>query len=202
MGMFLSRNPGDYRMYTDTVPGTATTYLAAVPAESALVSVEHLASGRGAGRVRFASGPPPMPAQRIQMSDILLLQSGVGLPNSLEVAAAAARPNTRVPTDTALRVFWELYGLVEGDSVKWTLTATENGRSALTDIGRFLGVLGRERSSLIEWAEVVSTSAPVVPRSIGLDISTFSSGTYTLRLQASVPGHEVVAVTKEITAVR
>jgi hypothetical protein len=199
--LFLTGAPGDFRMYRDTIPGTRTTYHSRVPAESTIVSVEFMVSGIGAGRVRLASGPPPMPAQRLQLSDLLLLDHADSLPADLDAAAARARPNMAFDRPNPVGLFWEVYGLARGDSVSYTVSAVEGGRSAITNVARLIGIVGTERSSSVQWKEYVSTDAPSPARNIAIDISALTRGSYTLRLEVLVPGQEPVQISREIDVV-
>jgi hypothetical protein len=199
--LFLTRAPGDFRMYRDTIPGTRTTYHSRVPAESTIVSVEFMVSGIGAGRVRLASGPPSMPAQRLQLSDLLLLDHADSLPGNLDAAAPRARPNMTFDRAEPVGLFWEVYGLTRGDSVSYTVSAVEGRRSAITNVARFIGIVGAERSTSVQWKEYVSSDAASPARNIAIDISALTRGGYTLRLEVVVPGQELVQISREIDVV-
>jgi hypothetical protein len=196
--LVLTRNPDDIRFYRDTVPGTSITFNSLVPAESTLVSLEALVAGVGAARARFASGPPPMPSQRVAVSDLLLVEPGSEPLLTLERAAPLARPSSSVAEGTPQRLFWEVYGLAAGDSITYTMSARELSRSVATRIGRFLGVTGAEQGSSVQWQEVTSDAEAIAPRSITLDLSALTRGAHELQLEIVVKGQNPVRVTREV----
>jgi hypothetical protein len=194
--LILTRNPDDIRVFRDSVPGTNKVFDTRAPAESTLVSIEVLAAGVGAARVRFASGPPPMKEQRVTASDILLMGSGTA--SSLESAAFAALPTTTVNRAAPLGLFWEVYGLQSGDSVTYSVSILEQGRSTLTNIGRTLGLVSQNRTSSVTWSDSSGERDPIAPRSIVVDISTLSRGLHTIRLDIIVPGQDTLRVTRNV----
>jgi hypothetical protein len=200
--LVLTTGPDDIRIYRDSIPGTNVTFDSRVPAESTIVSLESLAAGVGAGRVRFASGPPPMPRQRVTLSDILLVQHTGTLPTNLEEAAPRTLPTTNVPLTTGLDLYFELYGLRMNDTVTYSLTVEEGRRSAGTRIGRFLGILGGATGAGVQWTELVSSEAAVTPRSLTLDISQLNRGSHVLKMEIAVPGQDTVRVEREMQIVR
>jgi hypothetical protein len=46
-----------------------------------------------------------------------------------------------------------MYGLTQGDSITFTMSATEKSTSTLTQIGRVLGIAGRATGAGTTWTE-------------------------------------------------
>jgi hypothetical protein len=185
----LTRGPADPpRIFHDFLPATGATFDVRAPHESTLVSIEALGAGVGAGRTRFASGPPPMPAQRVTLSDVLLLDTPDSLPETLDVAARLAATRPAVYRGDTLGIFWEMYGLNTGDTVSFSLSAVERSMPALTRVGRVLGLARDAMRPRLTWTDVITSGSAVIPRSVAIDLSGLGRGRYTLVLEARVPG--------------
>ena len=200
-GVVLATSPGDPpRIIRESIPTSAWTFAANVPADSAIVSLEAIAPTLGAGRARFASGPPPMPAQRVSLSDILLLQSADSLPPDLEAAARAAAPSTRVAQGRSVGLYWEVYGLRPGDTSAVTLAVIPQP-SRLDAIARRLGFGDGSDRTLVGWTEVRSGPAGITGRSLALDMSTLGRGEYVIELEVAVLGQSPVRVRRRVEIV-
>ncbi len=202
--LVLTKSQSDIRLFRDSIPGSLITFSSIVPSESTLVSIEGKVSGVGAMRVRFASGPPPMPSQRVTMSDVLMLQrrADFTLANNLDDATREALPRTTVSQGSSVALFWEMYGLTQGDSIIFTMSATEKSTSTLTQIGRVLGIAGRATGAGTTWTEALQTAQPTEPRAVGLDLSTLQPGRYVLALEAAVLGQVPIKVVRDIIVER
>jgi hypothetical protein len=199
----LSSGPEDIRVLRGLVPGTDAVHRVLAPAESVIVSLEALVAGVGAARARFAAGPPKMPAQRVAMSDFLLLRPVAGeLPNTLERVTPHARTTTDVERDAPVGMYWEVYGLVAGDSATYRLTAVETGRSLGVNLGRVLGVVRSAASSIVEWTEVARADEQLSPHTLTLDLSALNLGPYLVTLEVRVPGQLPVSVTRRVNMTR
>jgi hypothetical protein len=175
-----------------------------VAPQHVLASVESEHAGAPFGRVRFGSGPQVMPPQRVTLSDILLLDDGAGLPNTLTEAARVARPNTTVREGQGalLGILWEMYGLAQGETPRVSVLAVrQNGRDALR-LGRNIARSGGPDIALIEWTEAPVSGAPIEARSLNLSLATLRRGTYTLSIAISVPGQELAESVRTVDIVR
>ena len=194
--LVLARSPNEpQRVLREPLPGTQT-YVTDVAPESVLVSLEAIGAGVGAGRARFAAGPPAMPPQRITMSDILLLDSPANLPADLASAARRAAPSTRLDSGATVGLFWEVYGVAPTDSMTITLSAIEHARSGLGRLAQRLGMFAATDSLRVRWTAV--SEGAIVGQSIALGLRSLGAGRYTLRIDLIVPGQRPVAVTREI----
>jgi hypothetical protein len=200
--LILSRGPTDLpRIMRDSAAGIHDIFDARAPSESTLVSIEALAAGLGAARARFATGPPPMPAQRVALSDVLLLDRADSLPTQLNAAVPHAAPGSTTTKGRVLGVFWEVYGLAANDTVTFALSATEIATSTLTRIGRVLGVTRDAPAPRIVWTEPMAAPNAIEGRSVAIDLSALGTGRYTMRLEVSVPGQVPVSVRRDFEIV-
>jgi hypothetical protein len=186
----------------ETVRGAPWTFVATTASDSVLFSLEAIAAGRGAGRVRYASGPPAMPAQRVAMSDVLLLGPSDTLPSDLDEAVRLAARSTRVTEGSIVGLYWEVYGLQASDSTTVSLSVVENRASPIRQLGRLLGVVAAGDSVRVQWSDSRAGTAGVASRSLALDVSPLGRGGYTMQLMLTVPGQLPVSVKREIEVVR
>jgi hypothetical protein len=202
MALILARSPADPSVIFRTPQrGSNAKFVVATARAPAIVSLEVLARGVGAGRARTASAPPDMPTQRVTASDLLLLEESEALPTLLADAIPLASHGTRIPERTKLGIYWELYGLEQQDSVTFTLTAARQSedQSVIAGVARMLGQ--GEDSTRVRWAEQGLATGAVTGRSIALDLSTLRRGAYSLELEMRVPGQLPVTVRRELEIV-
>ena len=202
-GLALSAGPGDTaRLYRTPIAGRRDVFVVDAPADSILVSVEGFAPGSGAARARYASGPAPMRAQRLGLSDVLLLDGSQGEDlGTLDDAARYAASSSRVPRNGAVGLYWEIYGLEADDSVSYSLSTAE-GRvaSPIGRLGRALGMVAGDSAS-VQWTEHRGTSEAITGRSIVLSLSGLPTGKHLIRLRVRVRGQEPVSVSRWIEVV-
>ena len=185
-----------------SAPEHRHSYSVLMAPDSQLMSLELLSRGAGAARARYAIGPPPMPEQRVTMSDLLVLDSATPLPSDLDAATARAATSMVVERD-ALGLFWEAYGITGDDTLTMVLSAVERPPSALGRFGAMIGVTSGQDSAAVRWTETGARAANgVMGQSIALDLSALDRGEYRLRLEITVRGQVPVAVTREIEVVR
>ena len=175
-----------------------------VPAESTLVSLELRAANRSSGRTRLASGPPPMPDQRVKVSDILLVDGGQSRDNPTDLSSAAPRALgfSSFSSKSNLVLFWEMYGLQAGEKPAVQLTLTRDRGSFVGGLIRgLLGSRGADSLSL-SWEDFGVTGAPIESRSLGLTLNTLDQGVYTLMLKVQLAGQQPVVTRRRISVWR
>ena len=200
-GLVLSSSASESpRIATEPIPTSAWTFAANAPADSVIVSLEAMAPGVGSGRVRLASGPPPMPAQRVSLSDVLVLDSPDSLPSNLDQATRRAARTTRLPRGGSIGLYWELYGLRAGDTSAVTLAVIAQP-SRMERIARRLGFGERSDRTLVGWTEVHSGPDGITGRSLALDLRTLAGGDYVIELEVAVLGQRPVMVRRQLEIV-
>ena len=183
------------------IPERDDVFVLDVSRDSAIVSIEAVAAAVGAARMRLASGPPAMPAQRVTMSDIFLLDHPLPLVTTIDSAITRIAADVRVPSNGSIGLFWELYGTQAEDSIAYTLSITERRDGSVIDrLGRALGVLSSD-STRVQWVEHRPAGAPVVGQGVTVSLAGLSPGTNVIRLSAHIPGQAPIAVVREIEIV-
>jgi hypothetical protein len=170
---------------------------ASLPAGRTFVSMEVLSRDSSlAGRVRFGAGPPPMPEQRVTMSDALLFAPRARLPTDLEEAGVLALGNAFLERGGRAGIYWEVYGLVAGEQPTVTISMTMESPGIFRSLGR--AITGRpavDRLS-VEWDEAPSDGGAVGVRATNLDLAALATGVYTLSLQVQVAGQQTLSTSR------
>jgi hypothetical protein len=203
MKLALTRGPKEPPRITDErVLGTRVTFDVMTPRESTIVSIEVMGPGVGAGRARTLAGPPIMPAQRVTISDLLLLDDANDVPDDLDDAIPNAARSGRVVEGGSISAFWEVYGLAAADTVTYTFSATERSTSVVARMSRIVGITADVPSPRVLWTERVDTAKPITPKTVTLDIAALPRGRYALRLDVSVKGQRVLSATRNLEVMR
>ena len=145
------------------------------------------------GRARMTAQPPLQATQRVQMSDILLYEpEDRQEPRALEGAQGAmARALGTTVLGGRMRVglYWETYGLEDGENAKVELVALPVAEPGKEDTRTPTG---------LSWS-VVASGAEGMPHGLVLDVRTLRAGRYDLVATVSAPGQESVSVARRIT---
>jgi hypothetical protein len=133
-----------------------------------------------------------------RVSDLLLLAHPDARPESLDDAARIARGSANLRPGERVAMFWEMYGLPDGDSVtvRIGLVAPEAGwaRRQLEAIGIARG----SRPVRMGWREATDGEA-IAPRSITVGIpAELRAGEYTLEVSVSAPGRPTAVARRTV----
>ncbi|HVH14011.1 MAG TPA: hypothetical protein VM759_13205, partial [Longimicrobium sp.] len=134
-----------------------------------------------------------------RVSDLLLLAHPDARPEDLDEAARIARGSADVRPGERVGVFWEMYGLPDGDSitVRVGLMAPQAGwaRRRLEAIGLARGA----RPVRMGWREATDGAA-IAPRSVTVGIpADLRPGDYTLEISITGPGRPAAVARRTIT---
>jgi hypothetical protein len=168
------------------------------PRDSALLSLEVVDSTGVSGRVRMASGPPPMPEQRFTASDLLLIEPREPLPDSLAAAARRALGTTLLLPGAVVGVFWEMYGLQSSEPVNLSLAVSPPRAGALGRLAENLNLRRPADSLIIQWEDARASGLFTESRAVNIDLSSLRVGEYTLSLSMNVEGQETVVARRTI----
>ena len=152
--------------------------------ESQLVGVELLASdSAAAARWRSGYSEVPLDPERFGVSDLLFVDGGDTLPESLDAAIPRTHGGTVFSRTAKVGLFWELYGKAPLDSavpISLTISPLDGGmlRTAL----RALRIAPRATPLNIRWQEN-GASGLLSARSLLLDLSLVPPGRYEVKLE-------------------
>ncbi len=188
------------RDYTDSAelrarPIRTDLFIQAVdlPRGRTLVSMEILSRDSSwAGRVRFGAGLPAMPSQRVTLSDVMFVERRPRPPRDLEDAEHLMLGSTRLKKGSTLGLFWEMYGLVSGDSVHYAVKVTGERPGLLGMVGRAITGQPAQIQPRVEGVIPVVSTATVGAYALNLDLKTLSPGRYTLSVEVRVEGQQPV----------
>jgi hypothetical protein len=174
-----------------------------VATDSALVGLEIQTAQRGVGWLRFGMSPLPAEAQRLQVSDVALYQlsdSAVVLPQTLEEMLPRMLPRTRLVEQTKVGLFWEMYGLAQGERCAFALSARslDNKGVPREATRRLFGGTTNPMPMYLQWEDAPALGLPIEGRALTVDLSTLEPGRYRLILSASVPGQAPVNAERDI----
>jgi hypothetical protein len=206
---------------TDTIPeGTVGSLLIALKPEPQILGLEMVSADGVAGaarRARFGISPPrPLGAAEqptLALSDpILILADAATAPHlGLGDAVPNMLPSTELQKPGRVGIFWEMYGLNPGDTVRMSLRVVRSDSPGIG--GRFLAAIGMGRTAdslTVGWmlgseaADFSATggTATVRPAAISVDLSAFSAGHYELQILLEKPGATPISTSRELDIIK
>ncbi len=135
------------------------------------------------------------------MSDLLILQGGRPIPESLDEALPHALPSLRIAAGDAIQVAWELYGLRIGETAEVRIGVNEVSVGVLSTIGQFLRMIEPENPVAMSWQEAGPDVLGTVFRAVELNLPELEPGDYELAVEVEPRGREPMRVTRRITIV-
>jgi hypothetical protein len=195
----------DYDQPAYRVEGTGTgllTFAIAARPESTLVSIELLAKTGASGRARFAAGPPPMPSQRLTLSDFLLLEPSESAIASVEDALPRMLGSSRLGGRTAVSLFWEMYGLSADETPRISVVAVRQRDSFFGGLlRRITGSDGLDSLSVV-WDEAPVAGRVIESRSVTIGLQSLANGTYSLAVVVDLVGQGQVMTRRVVEIAR
>ena len=135
------------------------------------------------------------------ISDLLILQGGGGLPNSLDEAIPTAMPAIRISAGATFQVAWELYGLRIGESATVRIGVDDADPGLARRLGEFLRLVGPDDPVVMTWEEAGPDVLGTVFRAVEINLPGLDPGDYSLTVEVQLPGREPMTVTRAITIV-
>ncbi|HWE43837.1 MAG TPA: hypothetical protein VG432_15125 [Gemmatimonadaceae bacterium] len=171
------------------VHGTRGIVTAMAPWRPALVAVElrDSASSRAA-RARIGVPLGDTASGRVGLSDLLLFAADSDMATALDSVVSRAIVDGRIPGGARLGIFWEMYGLDQGERVTASV-------GLIPDQSGFLR-RAAERAHLVEprtpihlrWEDAPEVIGSVGGRILTLGLDGVAEGSYTVELTLSVEG--------------
>jgi hypothetical protein len=154
-------------------------------------------SGR-AWRARQGVKQEPLVPGLVGVSDLLILERGAGLPDSLAEALADVRPGVRIRPGERFVVVWEVYGLRIEESVQVSVGFSEGHPDFLRPVEDFEEILPPDGPVEIQFVEPGPERVETVFRALEMQLPELDSGRYTLHLRLDLPGREPVIASRPV----
>lgn len=135
------------------------------------------------------------------ISDLLVLEGGGGLPNSLDQAIPTAMSAVHISAGAAFQVAWELYGLRIGESATVRIGVDDADPGLLRRLGELVRLVGPDDPVVMTWEEAGPDVLGTVFRAVEINLPELAPGDYSLTVEVQLPGREPMTVTRAITIV-
>lgn len=173
-----------------------------VPNGHYVIGIEAFGSGESrAWRERHGVWQDSLVLGLAAMSDLLILDGGGGLPNSLDQAIPTAMSAVRISTGAAFQVAWELYGLRIGESATVRIAVDDADPGLLRRLGELVRLVGPDDPVVMTWEEAGPDVLGTVFRAVEINLPEFGPGDYSVTVEVQLPGREPMTVTRAITIV-
>jgi hypothetical protein len=152
-----------------------------------------------AWRARQGVRQDPLVPGLVAVSDLLVLEAGAPLPESLNDAIPHVRRGVRIARGERFTVVWEVYGLRVEETAQVSLGFTEGHPGFLTEVGDFLGELEPDRPVQVAFEDTGTDGVQSIFRSVFLELPPeLEPGAYTLHLRLDLPGREPAIASRPI----
>lgn len=159
--------------------------------EPGVLGIEALADSAGrAARVRVGRRLSAA-TDRPSLSDIILLEPGVGepAPATLEEALRFVRSSTTVRGGERIGLLWEIYGIVERTPLEVEVALTKPGKGFFRRAAEWLGLAKEDDSTVsLEWREQMGGGSGPASRYLELQIPDLAEGRYVLSASVQLAG--------------
>lgn len=154
--------------------------------------------GRRAWRARQGVTQRLLAPGMVDVSDLMILESGAPLPASLEDAMPHLRPGVRLRPGERFPVLWEAYGLRVLEPVRVTIGFSRGRPGFLERVGDFLGILEPAQPVDITFDDVGPERLQYAFRAAELELPELDPGEYTLHLRLELSGREPLVTSRPI----
>jgi hypothetical protein len=172
-----------------------------MPSEGVLLSVEALnRTDSVAARQRVWLDARPPAGDSLMVSDLLMVETGAGLPTSLDEAIALARPSARFGSGDSIGVFWEVHdplSLVDARVV--SLVVVKEDRGFLRRAVEWLGLAERDKPSIrLAWSDPRTDPHQAPGDAVTLLLPDDQQGRFTVRLEIAAADGRRTTVERQI----
>ncbi|NNM03838.1 MAG: hypothetical protein HKO65_01945 [Gemmatimonadetes bacterium] len=200
-GLFLLADTGSWAPFVAFGSGGEGVLQVEAPPGGYLLSVEQWCpAGRWGSRVRQGVSAAVIPPDVPHLSDLLLMDRGETLPETLSEAAPRMRATTELHSENRVTVGWEAYGLGRrGEPLTFSLSLVEEEGSLVRRALKRIGLFRKPPVLTLTWVEEgVARSGPRF-RAIDVDLPRLREGRYVLRLEMAIPYRSKVMSNRRIT---
>ena len=187
-----------------------------LPWDSAMIRIDLTAPGDPAamnrlvqagvvGKAQVVAGPPPQPEHGVQVSDILLYEPDEREPPRMlegpNGAMARALGSTALSGRQRMGMFWEVYGIPEGQGAEATLTVIRllsHGDVRTVLVSDAPATIDAKTIARLQWTmRLGGAESTILAQGMVLDVGTLSVGRHCAVLTVTVPGQAPVTVVRE-----
>jgi hypothetical protein len=157
--------------------------------------------GRQAWRARQGVVQRPLEPGMVDVSDLMILEEGAPLPESLDDAMEYLRPGVRLRPGERFAVLWEAYGLRVLEPISVTIGFSQGRPGFLARVGEFLGVIEPAQPVDVTFADAGPDGLQFAFRAAELELPDLEPGAYTLHLRLELAGREPLVTSRPILVV-
>ena len=149
-------------------------------------------------RMRFGFAPSA-DSGRLSLSDLLAYRAGEEPATSLDSALARTIAGDTVTRGRPLGLFWEMYGLIDGESIDLAVSVERVDHGWIRSARQRLGLTPVDTPIRIRWSDSRPlASGGAAAHAISLDLENLEAGRYRLTLTATPLGGTPAATVREI----
>jgi hypothetical protein len=188
-GLFLYPVEGDGEPFSVHGAGGEGVLQITAPPGGYLLSLEQwVPEERWGARVRHGIRGEPMPPDVPHLSDLLILDTGSRVPDSLPEALPRLRASMEVPEEGVITVAWEVYGLgLRSEPLTFKLSLLNPKGSVVRRALNRIGLLRRDPVLTLSWEEEGASDLGPLFRAVDVELPSVDAGRYVLRLEMEIP---------------
>lgn len=205
-GFVLTRGePDDAAIVRRADPGTRGTFVAALPGDSLLLSIEVVAPQDATlARARYGLVPHAPPGAGFHMSDFVLFEPAGQLPERLEDVVPRLLTSERITQGSRVGIYWETYAASPTPvalDVSLTVADLDAQGGWWQRTLRTLRLAREARPITMGLQDVVRPGEAFTPRAMVVDLAPLRPGRYVIELELTTQAGAVVRVARPITVV-
>ncbi|MFL5562250.1 MAG: hypothetical protein ACJ79K_12305 [Gemmatimonadaceae bacterium] len=174
---------------TRSVRRTRGIIMAMAPWRPALVAVElRDSSSERAARARVGVPLGDTASGRVGLSDLLLFSADSDVATSLDSVASRALIDGRIATGARLGIFWEMYGLDQGERVTASVGLIPDEAGFFRRAAERAHLVEPKEPVHLRWEDTPEVQGSVGGRILRIALDGVAEGNYTVELTLSVAG--------------
>ena len=171
------------------VRGTRGIMTATAPWRPSLVAVElRDSASQRAARARIGVPPVDTVAGRVALSDLLLFAADGDLATALDSVVSKAIVDGRIPAGARLGIFWEMYGLDQGERVTASVGLIPDEAGFFRRAAERAHLAEPKSPVHLRWEDTPEVRGSVGGRVLVLALDGVAEGSYTVELSLTVAG--------------
>lgn len=200
-GLFLMADTGGWAPLSVIGSGGTGILQLRAPPGGYLLSLEQWnPAGRWGARLRHGIRVDAVPPDVPTLSDLLLLDSGGGLPEGLAEAIPRMLTSSTLDRDEVVTVGWEVYGLgLRRETLTFRISLVEEEGSLIRRAFKRIGLFQRAPALTLSWTEAGAGEPGPFFRAVDLELPRLDPGRYVLRLELDIPNRGNVLSHRRIT---